>query len=173
MTRPIRLKTHRVLIKAPRELVYQKMSSIGQGRLKGDSSESSRVISRDGNNIVAEFRTRSGLFTYTTIEQVTLEPPGRITFVHLKSPLQYAQEEFLFNDVDSGTEMVHSGEFTWHRFPLIGWLVGRLYVKPMFERVLQKHMHQIKIACEARAARSHVFPRRQGAGPSKGPAKRG
>ena len=160
MARPIKLKTHKVIIKAPRELVYQKMSSIGRGRLKGDSSESSRIISRDGNNIVAEFRTRSGLFTYTTIEQVTVEPPERITFVHLKGPLQYAQEEFLFSDVDGDTVLVHSGEFTWHRFPLIGWLVGRLYVKPMFERVLQKHMHQIKIACEARAARSHVFRRR-------------
>ena len=101
MARPIQLKTHKVIIKAPRELVYQKMSSIGQGRLQGDSSESSRVISRDGNNIVAEFRTRSGLFTYTTIEQVTLEPPERIIFVH-----------------------------------------------------------QMKVACEARAARSHVFRRR-------------
>ena len=173
MARPIRLRTHKVTIKAPRELIYQKMSSFGRGRLQGDNNESSRVISRDGNNIVAEFKTRAGLFTYTTTERVTLDPPERITFVHLKGPLQYAREEFLFSERDDGTELVYNGEFNWHRFPVVGWLVGRFYVKPMFERVLQKHMHQIKVACEARAARSHVFPRREGAGPSSGPDKQG
>ena len=81
---PIELRKHTVLIKAPRELVYQKMSSFGRGKLQGDNAESSSVVSRDGNTIVAEFKTRSGLFTYTTLEQVSLEPPNRITFEHLK-----------------------------------------------------------------------------------------
>ena len=155
-----------MLINAPREVIYQKMTSFGRGRLRGDSTDSSRVISRDVNSIVAEFTTRAGPFTYTTIEQVTLEPIERITFKHLKGPLHYAWEEFRFTDVDGNTELEHSGEFIWHRLPIVGWLGGLLYTKPMFERTIARHMQQVKESCEARAARSHVFRRRRGVGTS-------
>ena len=161
MARPIKLKTHRVLIKAPCEMVFQKMSSFGRGRIQGDNNESSQVISRDGNVIIAEFRTRAGPFTYTTIEQVTLEPSERITFRHLKGPLHYAWEEFVFNDVDGDTELVHSGEFIWHWLPIVGWLGGLAYTKPTFERAIEKHMRQIQATCEARASRSRVFGKRK------------
>ena len=161
MAKPIRLKSHAVTINAPRELVYQKMTSFGKGRLQGDNNESSRVISQDGNNLVVEFRTKAGPFSYTTIEQVTLEAPERITFKHLRGPLHYAWEEFALNEADGNTELVHSGELVWSRLPLVGWLGGLLYTKPVFERTIEKHMKQIKVTCEARAARSHVFRRRQ------------
>ena len=160
MARPIRLKTHRVLIEAPREMVFQKMSSFGRGRLKGESGESSRVLSRDGDEIVAEFTTRAGPFTYVTVERVTLHPPDKITFNHLKGPLHYAWEEFTLNEVDGQTELVHNGEFIWRRLPLLGWLGGLLFTRRMFERVLVKRMAQIKETCEVRAERSHVFRRR-------------
>ena len=47
MPKPIRLRSHKVIINAPREMIYQKMTSFGSGRLSGDNSESSRVIERD------------------------------------------------------------------------------------------------------------------------------
>ena len=161
MARPIKLKSHRVRIEAPCEMVFQKMSSFGRGRLAGDNNESSKVISRDGDSLIVEFRTKAGPFTYTTNEQVTLDTPNRITFRHLDGPLHYAWEEFVFDDVDGETELVHNGEFIWSRLPVIGWLSGLLYTKPMFERVIKKHMAQIKVSCEARAARSHVFRARR------------
>ena len=175
MAKPIRLKTHWVLIKAPCEMVFQKMSSFGRGRIQGDNNESPKVIARDGNVIVAEFRARAGAgpFTYTTIEQVTLqpsdeqvtlEPSERITFKHLKGPLHYACEEFVFNDVDGDTELVHSGEFIWHWLPIVGrlgGLGGLVYTKPTFERAIEKHMRQIQATCEARASRSLVFSKRK------------
>ena len=160
MARPIRLKTHRVLIDAPREMIFQKMSSFGRGRLKGGSGESSRVLSREGDEVVAEFTTRAGPFTYVTVERVTLHPPERITFNHLKGPLHYAKDEFTLNEVDGRTELVHHGEFIWKQLPLLGWLGGILYTRPTFERVMVKHMAQIKETCEARSERSHVFRRR-------------
>lgn len=159
MAEPIRLRSHKVLIESPREMVYQKVSSIGRGRLQGDSNDSAKVITRSDNDIVAEFKTKVGPFTYTTVEHVTLEPPERMTFKHLKGPLHYAWEELVFNDVDGNTELVHNGEIIWRRLPVIGWLAGRFYTKPMFERVVREHMRQIKVTCEARATRSHVFRR--------------
>ena len=47
MAKPIQLKSHTVLIDAPRELVFQKLSSIGRGKMKGDTNESSSIILRD------------------------------------------------------------------------------------------------------------------------------
>ena len=159
MARPVRLEPHTVTIDAPRELVYQKMSSFGRGRLKGDDGESSRVLSRSGNDVVAEFKTRSGLLTITTVERVTLEPPRRLSFEHIKGPFNRAREEFTLEDMDGGTELRHTGEFVWSRLPVLGWLVGRLILKRPYERVLVKHMERIKDSCEVRARRSHVFRR--------------
>ena len=118
MANPIKLTAHKVMIKAPRGLVYQTMSSFGRGKIKGDNNESSSVICREDNVIIAEFKTRAGPIRYTTIERVTLEPEERITFEHLSGPLDYAWEEFVFNDVDSDTELIHNGEFIWKNIPL-------------------------------------------------------
>ena len=103
------------------------MLVIGRGGIKGDNTESSRVICKSENTIIAEFKTKAGPLTYTTIEEVKLEPPERITFKHLAGPLAYAWEEFVFNDVDGDTELIHNGEFIWKKIPVIGWMGGLIY----------------------------------------------
>ena len=157
MGKPLQLSTHCVFIKAPRQMVFEMLTAFGKGRLAGNNAESSKVILRNGNDIIAEFRTKAGLRTYVTLEQVTLDPPERIAFKHLNGPLVCVEEEFLLKEVDGGTELVHQGEFEWKRIPILGYLVGRLYVKWMFERLMVKHMEELKQGIEARAARSHVY----------------
>ena len=160
MAKPIRLRPHTIPIRAPRELVFQMMSHFGRGRLPGDNNESSKVLERDGNRLIVEFETKALLATYTTVEEINLHPPDRITFVHLSGPLHYASEEFRFEDVDGRqTDLTHSGEFIWSTFPFFGWFGGIVYTRPVFERTIVKHMAQVKQAAEARAARSRVFPR--------------
>ena len=163
MVRPVRLETHEVTIDAPRELVYQLMSSFGRGRLNGAGEESSKVISRSGNDLVVEFKTKTGRFTVTTTEHVTLDPPERITFEHIKGPFNSASEIFVLSEAGEGMRLEHSGEFVWSRLPVVGWLVGRFILKRPFERILVKHMDQLKAASEARASRSHVFQRTKAA----------
>lgn len=160
MARPIKLRPHEVRIQAPRELVFQMMSHFGRGRLPGDNNESSKVLERDGNRLIVEFQTKTpNGTTYTTIEEVLLYPPERITFNHLSGPLQCVREEFIFEAVNARqTDLINSGEFIWRRLPLLGWLGGILYVRPIFERTLSKHLERVKQAAEARAARSRVFP---------------
>jgi ribosome-associated toxin RatA of RatAB toxin-antitoxin module len=157
------MECHEVAIEAPRELVYQLMSSFGRGRLKGAGAESSRVLSRSGNDLVVEFRTQAGRFTVTTTEQVTLDPPERITFQHVKGPFHSAREEFVLSEAEGGMRLEHNGEFVWSRLPVLGWLVGRFILKRPFERLLEKHMEQLKAASEARASRSHVLRRTKAA----------
>ena len=76
MAGPIRLKTHRVLIDAPREQVFDEMSSVDGSGLQCDINGTSKVVAQDGNDITMECSTKAGWFTYTTVEQVTLEPPS-------------------------------------------------------------------------------------------------
>ncbi len=160
MLNPIRLNSHTVTIDAPRELVFQMLTAFRRGGIAGDNAESSRLVSEDGNTKLVEFRTKTGPFTYTTLEEVTLYPPERITFKHLEGPLHFSEEEFTFEETRDGqTVMTHNGSFTWKRFPLFGWLGGVIYTRPMYHRVIRKHLDVVKESAEARAARSHVFRR--------------
>ncbi len=157
MGSPIRLQKHSVSIRAPRELVFQMMSAFGRGRIKGDEGESSTVLERSDDVVLAEFRSRVGRYTITTVERVLLEPPHRLTFEHVSGPLRHAREQFDLRESAGGTKLEHSGEFVWSRIPVVGCLVGTMLLKRPFERVLERHMAAIRDAAEARAARSHVF----------------
>jgi len=157
MARPVRLETHSVTIRAPAALVFQMMSAFDRGRIKAGDGESSTVLERSDDVVLAKFKTRAGPFTVTTVERVTLEPHIRLTFEHVSGPLRHAREEFVLREVPGGTEFEHSGEFVWSAVPVVGWLVGVLLLKRPFERVLLRHMAAIKSAAEARAEQSHVF----------------
>ena len=155
----VKLTPQRLFVKAHRELLYQMVSAIGRGRLPGSSTMSSKLVSRDGDTLVAEFYTKVGKSMVTTLEEVTLYPPERISYRWIKGQVKCVYEEFLlFREVDGGAELVHCGEFDL-KIPIFGGLIGRLFVKPRFERVVLEHMEELKEAAEARAARSHVFKR--------------
>ncbi|MDP6454616.1 MAG: hypothetical protein QF898_15040 [SAR202 cluster bacterium] len=161
MAKPVRLKDQSILIDAPREMIYQKMAAFNQGRYSDDSAEYSKITSRDGDSLVVEFKIKAGIFTYKTVENITLYAPERITFDGVSGPLDYSYEEFVFEDVDGQTKLTHTGEILWKRFPFFGWLGTLIYTRPMFHRVIDQHLVEVKVSCEARAARSHVFKRRK------------
>ena len=155
----VRLADRRVLINAPREMVFQMLSAFGNGSLPGPQGESSRVLQQEGNTIIAEFLTPSGKRTYRTVEEVHLYPLERITFRHLEGPLAFAEEEFNLVERDLGTELQYRGEIGC-RVPWlagVGWLIATVYVRPKYDAVIRNHMEKLKAAAEARASRSHVF----------------
>lgn len=161
----VKLAGRKLHIDAPREMVFQMMSAIGKGSLPGSQGESSRVLSRDGDTLTAEFLTPSGKRIYRTVEDVRLyPPPSRITFRHLEGPLAFSEEEFLLAERGVGTELRYEGKIEcrvgW--MPGIGWLIATLYVRPKYNSVIRLHMDALKQAAEARAARSHVFRRTGG-----------
>ena len=161
MTKVI-LKPQSIEIDAPRELVFQLLTAFRRGRVSGDNTESTKLISEEGDTKIVEFTTRAGWFTYRTLEEVTLFEPHKIAFKHLEGPLHFSEETFTLDETsDGGTILIHSGSFIWSRVPLFGWFGGVIYTRPMYHRVIRKHLAVVKQASEARAARSHVF-RRQG-----------
>lgn len=158
MPLPIPLTPQSVAIVAPRELVFQMLTAFRRGRLAGDNAESTRLISEEGNVKFVEFHTKSGRFTYRTVERVTLFPPERIEFEHLEGPLTFSEEAFTLTETpDGSTLLTHTGSFIWKPIPILGWLAGVLYVRPIYHRAIRDHFAAIKPAAEARAKRSHVF----------------
>ena len=156
----IELSPQSVEIDAPRELVFQMLSSFRRGRVAGDNAESTQLLSEEGNVKTVEFITRAGPFTYRTLEEVTLYRPEKIEFRHVEGPLDFSEETFTLEETAGGNTLLsHSGRFIWKRFPFFGWLGGIIYTRPMYHRVIRKHFVAVKEAAEARAARSHVFRR--------------
>ena len=149
----VRLSDRKLFINAPREVVFQMLSAIGEGSLPGSQGESSRVLEREGDTIIAEFLTTSGKRTYRTVEKVQLYPPERMTFRHLEGPLAFAEEEFNLMEQDTGTELQYRGEIEYkvRWLPGIGWLIARFYVKPKYDAVIGDHMEKLKAAAEALA----------------------
>ena len=154
----VKLQKQRLLIQAPRELVFQIISAIGKGKLPGSQGEMTRVLHQEGNTIIAQFTTRVGRRMITTVEQVKLYPPERITFehLHLSGPLDSAWEEVVLRETPSGTELEYTGEFQY-LFPLLGWFISHLYIKPRYNTAVREHLNQVKVAAEAQARRSHIF----------------
>ena len=159
----VKLADQSMDIAAPRELVFQMLSAFGKGSLPGAEGESSRVVERDGNVILAEFLSVSGNRTYRTLENVVLYPPERITFEHVEGPLPFSEEEFTLAEREAGTRLAYVGKIeckiSW--MPGMGWLIALLYARPKYNSVIRNHMKRLKSAAEARALRSHVFRRPQ------------
>ena len=166
MAKPVQLGSHDILIDAPRELVYQMMTAFNAGPMPGDSNESSRVISSDDDSQIVEFTSRAGFITYTSVEKVTLDAPERITFNHLSGPPPLRMRRVHSRGPGRPNAVDSPRRDTLEPDPDI-W-VGRtvLYTRPMFNRVVLRHMEIIKTAAEARAARSHVFRRKPKTPPS-------
>ena len=153
----VRLRQQSVTIQAPRSVVFELISSFGEGgegnnagESPGKEDEGSRLVERAGNRLVMELHSRDGRKMYRTLEEVMLYPEERITFRHLEGPLYYSQEEFVFAEVDTGTMMTHCGEIEcrMHWLPGGGWAVARFYVKRRYERLVLRHMNVVKEQAE-------------------------
>lgn len=154
----VRLADQALTIRAPRSRVFQVFSSFERdnqsaGHQPSENGEGVNVVERDGNCLVVEFTSREGRKLYKTLEEVRLYPEERITFRHLKGPLNHASEEFRFEEVPEGTRMTYTGQIECRMpfLPGIGWLVALLYVRPKYESVVKRHMELLKEDAESAA----------------------
>lgn len=145
--RAMGLARQRVTVAAPRGLCFEVVASAGEALERRP----------DGAKVV-RFTTTVGRRAVPTIELVVTEPPERIRYSWLEGPLPEVNEVISFADAGSGTELVYEGSFRAGRGP-IGWLYGRFVVKPVFERLVRKHLQQAKEVSERRGRRSHKYGR--------------
>lgn len=157
--RPVPIGPVYCRIAAPPELVYQMLAAIGQGGTR--SGERSEVLSRDGNDLIADFwtcvRFPAGIERLVrTRERVTLHPPDRLDYEHLDGPVRGLRERIgTASAAGGGTVMTYVGRYEPRN---VGdYLGARVVAGPMIRRVMHQHFEDLRVRAEARAARSRVF----------------
>ena len=144
----MKLGKQKITIEAPRELCFEVVAAAGK-----------RVEKSSQTEWVVEFVTPAGDREIRTLELVRLEPPTAIHYRWLEGPLSEVEETIRFVDVNGATtKLTYSGSFSVRPGP-IGWLIGRLRVRPLFDRLVSEHLQQAKSIAERRARRSRVHPR--------------
>lgn len=131
---PIRLRPHtRRLNRAPESVLAE---------LRAQLEDAPNVLVRSGHSLVASFAGRAGAFRYRTVELVRFSD-RQITFEHLSGPFRSAQESFEVVSLRDGSPALeHRGQFVM-RSGLFGWILGRLVIRRVFERLVEEHMAQL------------------------------
>lgn len=134
---------------APQALCFEVVAAAG--RVKEKRSDIERVV-----EFTSDFKGRE----VVTVELVRLEPPDRIRYQWLEGPLPYVEEQISFEQTGSDTtDLVYEGRFAVSR-GLGGWMVGRLWIKRHFDRLVLEHLEYGKEVAERRAERSRVHGRK-------------
>lgn len=137
-------------IDAPREVVFEQISSPYLGRTPRSLATKLRVLERAEDLVVAEHRTPVAWMDAITVEAVHFEPPSLITFRLLQGPVPHVTEEFLLEESGSSTTLTYRGQMGADL-----WLIGSLYasklVKPIWEGTVADTLEQIKQGAEKRA----------------------
>lgn len=135
----LRLKSWSLHVRAPRQLVFEVLSSGPPVGLAGDDQA-----------VETETETECAGEVIKTLERVTLEPPRRITYRWLTGSVIAGEEEILFEELDKETtRMSYRGRFR-PPFSLSGWTRGVTVVRPIFNQLIRSHLDQGKRLAEAR-----------------------
>lgn len=139
-----------VIIEAPRDVVFDVVASPYLGRTPRDLRNRLEVLERGSDLVVAAYHTRLSLLTSTTVESVRFEKPERISFRLLRGVAPSVTEEFTFQEAQDATRMAYRGELAMD-FWVLGHLAGRFLVKTTWERVVRRHLGDVKAMAEGRA----------------------
>ncbi len=123
-------------IGAPRELVFEQISSPYLGRTPQALRGKLEILDRSDRLVVAAHRTKLRRFVSVTVESVVFEPPERVGFRHLRGPVPHAVEEFLLREAEEGTELEYRGELGID-FWVLGRLAARFSAVPSWEKAVR------------------------------------
>lgn len=138
-------------VAAPRELVYEVISSPYLRRTPRALERKLRVLERGRDMVLAEHFTPVGPLVTTTVETVRFEPPERVHFRLLRGPVPYVVEQFHLQESEQGTTLEYSGELGTDL-----WALGRLWgaaVARAWEATVQASLDGIAAEAERRAVR--------------------
>lgn len=144
----MKLRSQTIAVDAPRELCFEVVAAAGR-----------RLEKRSEREWVVEFTSAVAGREVRTVELLTLDRPRAIHYRWLEGPLPEVRETIEFVGIgDDKTEVGYQGIFSIGKGPL-RWVFGRLVVKPLYDRVVKKHLQQARDAAERRVARSRTHPR--------------
>jgi len=97
------------------------------------------TLVQEADAMVARFAGRAGIFRYETVELIRFSDRS-VTFEHLHGPFRRCHEQFDFVPVAGGGHACeHRGTIVM-RGGLLGWLLGILVVRGIFDRHVAEHM---------------------------------
>ncbi len=99
-----------VRIAAPREIVFDVISSPYLDRSTRALEEKLRVLERGQDLVLAAHFTRVYGLTATTLETVRFEPPDRVHFRLVRGPVPHVVDQFELRETVEGAELEYTGE---------------------------------------------------------------
>lgn len=137
-------------IVAPRGRIFEFMTDFGSETSVSETH--SKVLSRDGEKLLVEFRTLVPVLfglqkSFRTVEEVILHEPESIEFREIEGPLAMRRERIVLSEESDITQIQYDAEFRVKGW-LLGWLLGVLFVRPRLKRAVKKHLKQIKATIE-------------------------
>ncbi len=128
MSRPLPLGPLEWMIFAPREVVFDVISSPYLERTPRALASKLEVLERRRNSVVAAHYTRvlGGRVRVTTVERVTFRRPSLVTFRLLRGPVSHVKEVFELTEDAGSTRFVWRGELSsksrlWSRIVARRW----------------------------------------------------
>jgi hypothetical protein len=138
-----------VEIEAPRELVFDVISSPYLGRTPHAMEDKLKVLERGTDAVLADHHTKVGPITTSTVEMVIFERPHRVRFHLVRGPVPHVVEQFELSEDGGHTQLGYSGEMGADL-----WGLGRKWsdiVARRWERVVSESLEQIRVEAERRA----------------------
>lgn len=140
-----------VSIAAPRELVFDVVSSPYLGRTPRALAKKLKVLERGADMVLAAHFTQTRGFVTTTVETVRFERPSHIHFRLVRGPVPHVEEQFLLRETAAGTELEYLGELGSDL-----WGLGRWWgttVARRWEAAVESSLEAVKLEAERRASR--------------------
>ena len=142
----------RIRIAAPRDVVFDVISSPYLERTSRALTEKLEVVERGADFVLAAHYTRAYGLTATTLETVRFERPERVHFRLVRGPVPHVVEQFVLHEVDGTTELEYTGQLgtdLWGLGSLWGAAVARTW-----EATVDTSLSGIKDEAERRAERA-------------------
>ena len=142
----------RFRIEAPRDVVFDVISSPYLGRTPRALEKKLEVLERGDDVLLAAHYTRAYGLTATTVETVRFERPERVHFRLVRGPVPHVVERFELRETPVGTELEYEGELGTDL-----WALGRLWgaaVARTWEATVESSLQGIRVEAERLAAKS-------------------
>lgn len=141
-----------IVIRAPREVVFDVIAQPYLGRATRAIREKVRVLQAGSDMVLAAHRTPiRGRLVATTVETVRFTRPERVDFRLVRGPVPHVVEEFVLTERDGGTELTYRGELGTDLGPVGQWW-GNL-VAARWERAVADALDSVKTEAERRSSR--------------------
>jgi hypothetical protein len=147
------LGPQQMLVRAPRETVFDVIAEPYLGRRTRAVAEKIRILERGADMVLAMHFTpvHGGRLTARTLETVRFDRPERVDFRLVRGPVPHVVEQFLLTEHGPDTRLEYHGEIGADLWRLGQWWTG--VVAPSWERTVAASFRAIRTEAERRAAR--------------------